>query len=315
MTNLLSRDNCCMIWVADTDGIAWSVPGKSRSRIQAGNFRGIGIAKAFLCKIANLIGRFANVTHSLLRGLILLNVKVSKRDEFPNESRVLQARFGAAIKAHRLRLGVTQEELAWRADLHRSYLADIERGGRNVTLSSIVNLARALQITLADLLSHSLDLGIVKARDESPASLGEILLVEDNAADIEMTLRAFKCAKFANPVKVVRDGKSALDYLFRKGRYAKRQDVPPQLVLLDLNLPKISGQEVLREMKAQKATQAIPVVILSGSHDNENILQCSRLGAENYLIKPVKFDNFSKVTPKLGLHWKLMRPLAATNSR
>ena len=241
-------------------------------------------------------------------------MKVPKRDEFPNESQALQARFGAAIKSHRLRLGVTQEELAWRADLHRSYLADIERGGRNVTLSSIVNLARALQITLADLLSHGLDLGVINPYNEIGTGLGEILLVEDNISDIEMTLRAFKRAKFANPVKVVRDGKAALDYLFRKRRYAKRRAVSPQLVLLDLNLPKISGLEVLRQIKSDLRTQAIPVVVLSSSQQDASIIECGRLGAENYLIKPVEFESFSKVTPKLGLNWTLVRPLAANNS-
>ena len=242
-------------------------------------------------------------------------MKVSKQDEFPNESLVLQARFGAAIKSHRLRLGVTQEELAWRADLHRSYLADIERGGRNVTLCSIVNLARALQITLADLLSHSLDLGIINPYDDKETGLGEIMLVEDNLADVEMTLRAFKRAKFANPVKVVRDGKTALDYLFHKGRFAKRRAMMPQLVLLDLNLPKISGLDVLREIKSNKLTQAIHGVVLTGSQQDASIIECGKLGAEDYLIKPVEFESFSKVTPKLGLHWTLVRPLAATHSR
>ena len=226
----------------------------------------------------------------------------------------MQARFGAAIKAHRLRLGVTQEELAWRADLHRSYLADIERGGRNVTLSSIVNLARALQITLAELLSPDLDLGITGPHEGPRAGLGEILLVEDDVADIEMTLRAFKRAKFANPVKVVRDGKAALDYLFCTGRYTKREAVPPQLVLLDLKLPKVSGLEVLRQIKGNPLTQELPVVVLTGSAMDTDIIECGRLGAENYLLKPVEFESFSQVTPKLGLHWTLVRPLAATRS-
>ncbi len=244
-------------------------------------------------------------------------MKVPKQEKTTNESLALQARFGAAIKSHRLRLGVTQEELAWRADLHRSYLADIERGGRNVTLRSIVNLARALQITLRELLSQSLDLGIVRPHEDKdkPNGLGEILLVEDNVSDIEMTLRAFKRANFANPIKVVRDGKAALDYLFRKGRFAKRRDVLPQLVLLDLNLPKISGQEVLRQIKSHQATHSIPVVVLSSTQQDVSIIECGRLGADNYLIKPVEFESFSKVTPTLGLHWTLARPLAAIQPR
>ena len=101
-----------------------------------------------------------------------MNVKVPKRDEFQNNDKELQAKFGATIKAHRLRLGVTQEELAWRADLHCSYIADIERGGRNVTLCSIVNLARALQITLPELLSPTLDIGVIKRQDDATDGLG-----------------------------------------------------------------------------------------------------------------------------------------------
>lgn len=242
-------------------------------------------------------------------------MKVSKQDEFPNESLALQARFGAAIKAHRLRLGVTQEELAWRADLHRSYLADIERGGRNVTLCSIVNLAKALQITLGALLSHTVDLSAIDPADEAHRGLGDILLVEDDPADVEMTLRAFKRANLANPVKVVRDGNAALDYLLRAGRYAKRRPVMPQLVLVDLGLPKISGLELIRQMKANKLTESIPVVVLTGSQHDADIIECGRLGAENYLIKPVQFENFSQVAPKLGLQWTLVTPVATDNPR
>ncbi|MDI1248338.1 MAG: response regulator [Lacunisphaera sp.] len=220
----------------------------------------------------------------------------------------LQYRMGVTIKAHRLRLGVTQEELAWRANIHRSYLADIERGGRNVTLQSIANLARALEVSVTDLL-HLTEVA-VKGAEVRNVNGGEILLVEDNAEDAALALRAFRRAKFANPIKLVTDGQAALDFLFRTGRYQKRQPTLPQLVLLDLNLPKVSGVEVLRAIKSSELTRNIPVVVLTVALQDELILECSRLGAENYIIKPLGFENFSKTTPALDLQWALVGPAA-----
>ncbi len=227
-----------------------------------------------------------------------------KRQKLPSSDAAgLLARIGVAVKTHRGRLGVTQEELAWRAGLHRTYLADIERGGRNVTLRSIANLARALQISVGRLLQHAG--GVSAGRDSKQGAVGGILLVEDNPADIKLTLRAFKRANFPNPVRVVQDGQEALDYLFRKGSYSKHKDRHPQLVLLDLNLPLISGVEVLRQMKASKQLSSIPVVVLTVSQQDENIIECGRLGAANYIVKPLGFDNLAKVTPNLGLQWTL----------
>lgn len=214
----------------------------------------------------------------------------------------LLVRMGAIIKAHRLRLGVTQEELAWRADIHRSYLADIERGGRNVTLRSIANLARALEVSVKDLMQRP---------DEEPNAKplvpGDILLVEDNPDDVALTLRAFAHAKFTNPVKVVTDGQAALDHLFGSGQDTPHLVPLPQLVLLDLNLPSVPGIEVLRQIKAARRTREVPVVVLTVSQHDDLILECSRLGAANYIIKPVGFENFSRITPALDMHWALVR--------
>ncbi len=187
--------------------------------------------------------------------------------------------------------------------MHRTYLADIERGGRNVTIKSIENLARALQVSVENLLGQSEALLPVSgvARE-----LGKILLIEDNPDDAELTLRAFKRAQFTNPVKVVGDGAEAIEFLHCTGRYAKRPSVAPQLVLLDLNLPGISGLQVLRTIKAHKQTHLIPVVVLTASRHDRNILSCSRLGAEHYIIKPVDFESFSRIAMKFGLHWALV---------
>lgn len=255
----------------------------------------------------------AIVSHSLLKPVIQ-SVHVAKRQP-GSENLVgvasLQAKLGATVRMWRNRLGITQEELAWRSDMHRTYIADIERGGRNITLRSIAQLAAALQISVQSLLANAEDEDETdpkkKGRKPGLKTMGEVLLVEDDPADVDLTLLAFKRAKFANPVKVVRDGQEALDYLFCTGRFTKRKGLPlPRLVLLDLNLPRVPGLEVLRRIKETPETRAVPVVVLSGSHRDENVIESGRLGAENYIIKPVSFDSFCKVASRLSLRWALL---------
>jgi CheY-like chemotaxis protein/DNA-binding XRE family transcriptional regulator len=248
------------------------------------------------------------VTYSLLCPLLRYSVKVPKDHKVPKTTAratsELQANLGKTIKAQRLRLGVTQEELAWRADLHRTYIADIERGGRNLTLRSIISLAGALQVSVASLLAQPGEI-------QHGSAVGEIMLIEDNTVDADLTLRAFKRAKFSNPVTVIRDGKAALEYLFGSTRPVARPR--PLLILLDLNLPKVSGIEVLRRIKAHDQTRHIPVVVLTVSKDDKSILECAKLGAEQYIIKPVEFEKFSQVSPRLDLHWTLSSPLHPLN--
>lgn len=222
-----------------------------------------------------------------------------------------QKRVGTAVQLWRNRLGITQEELGWRANLHRSYIADIERGGRNITLRSISKLAVALQVPMSNLFFSQQQLFALHRPNEMQnfsAAPGEILLIEDNPVDVELTLLMFRRANLSNPVKVARDGQEALDTLFDPGNQPGR---PPQLVLLDLLLPKVPGIEVLRRLKSNPATRSIPVVILTGTTQDSNMIECARLGAENYLIKPMTFASLSLVTPRLNLHWALVDPLAA----
>src|SRR5436190_9625548 len=132
-------------------------------------------------------------------------------------------------------------------------------------------------------------------------------MVEDNQADVELTLHAFKKARITNPVHVVHDGAEALDFLFCCGRYANRKmENWPQVVLLDLNLPKASGLEVLRRIKGDARTRTIPVIVLTMSRRDRDMGECHRLGAQIYIVKPVDFANFSKVTPQLSLRWALL---------
>lgn len=223
----------------------------------------------------------------------------------------LELNLGASVKRCRARLGITQEELSGRAALHRTYIADIERGGRNVTLRTIANLAAGLEVTVAELLAG------VDARDgwgpetkceEPTGGRGDVLLVEDNAEDEEMTLRAFARATFANPVKVVRDGEAALAYLLPAGADTEpKGGARPQLILLDLNLPKISGLDVLRQIKADERTRTIPVVVLTYSHHDRTIDECAQLGAVNYILKPINFDSFCRVVSRLQFRWLLLQ--------
>lgn len=131
-----------------------------------------------------------------------------------------------------------------------------------------------------------------------------ILLVEDNRDDEELTLMAFEQSKIMNEVAVVRDGAEALDYLFRTGKYANRalSDLPA-VILLDLKLPKISGLEVLKRIRADAQTQLVPVVILTTSKEEEDIINSYKLGCNSYIRKPVNFTEFIEAARKLGLYW------------
>jgi len=190
--------------------------------------------------------------------------------------------------------------------MHRTYVADIERGGRNVTLKSVGHLANALQVSVADLLSLDRPNSNEEAIPVEGDQLGEILLVEDNTADAELVVRAFKRARLTNPVRVVVDGGEALEYLMRTGRHEGRAESLPQLILLDLNLPTVSGMEVLAQIKQDAKLRQVPVVVLTGSENDRIIVECGRLGAENYIVKPVVFENFSRITAALNLHWTLV---------
>ena len=214
-------------------------------------------------------------------------------------------------------MGITQEELAWRANLHRTYIADIERGARNVTLQSIASLAKALQITIGDLLSYATTpagTAIRRGTKTAPTTVPEILLIEDSATDAAMAARAFKRAKVTNPLKIVCSAEDGLDYLLGNDGNKKRKRARPQLILLDLNLPQMSGLEFLRRIKSDERTRDIPVVILTVSQSDRMIIECGRLGAVNYIVKPFGIENFVRVTPKLNLHLTVGPP-ANTRSK
>ena len=134
-----------------------------------------------------------------------------------------------------------------------------------------------------------------------------ILLVEDNPDDEALTLRAFKKHNITNEVVVAHDGAEALEYLFGTGRYAGRDlRLMPQLILLDLKLPKVDGLEVLRQLRADDRTRLLPVVVLTSSTEERDLVESYRLGANSYVRKPVDFTQFVEAARQLGLYWLLM---------
>ena len=140
-----------------------------------------------------------------------------------------------------------------------------------------------------------------------------ILLVGDTASDEVLTLRALKKSGVANRVVVVRDGAEALDYLFARGAHAGRDVADlPRLILLDLNLPKISGLDVLRAVRADERTRRVPVVILTSSNEERDLLGGYDLGANSYVVKPVDFTQFSDAVRQLGLYWLVVNQPAPT---
>jgi two-component system response regulator len=143
--------------------------------------------------------------------------------------------------------------------------------------------------------------------------MNEILLVEDNADDIELTLRAFRKSNIANEVVVVHDGVEALEYLFAGGRYAGRDaDALPQVVLLDLKLPRLNGLEVLEKVRAHPKTMLLPVVILTSSTEERDLVKGYSLGANSYVRKPVDFEQFAASVKQLGLYWLVLNQRAPT---
>jgi CheY-like chemotaxis protein len=146
----------------------------------------------------------------------------------------------------------------------------------------------------------------------------EILLVEDDPDDLELTTRALNEEHVCNQIHIARDGEEALDYLFCRGPYQARDPLRhPRLILLDLKLPKVDGLEVLAQVKADPKTQAIPVVILTSSRQEQDLVRGYKLGANSYIQKPVDFDQFQKTIKELGYYWLLVnqQPSLAAFSR
>lgn len=134
----------------------------------------------------------------------------------------------------------------------------------------------------------------------------EILYVEDSAADVELTLVALRRSKLAAAIHIARDGEEALNFIFCRGPYASREFLAPKLVLLDMNLPKIDGLEVMRAIREDERTKMIPVVVLTSSNEQRDIVESYKLHVNSYIQKPVDFDQFQQVVQQLGLYWMVV---------
>ncbi len=134
----------------------------------------------------------------------------------------------------------------------------------------------------------------------------EVLLVEDNMHDAEMTIRSLKKVNLANNLVHVRDGEEALDFIFAQGKFAGRDiDNGPKVILLDIKMPKIDGIEVLRQLKSRESSKTIPVVIMTSSKEEQDIISSYELGVNSYVVKPVDFEGFAKAVSQLGMYWLL----------
>ena len=134
----------------------------------------------------------------------------------------------------------------------------------------------------------------------------EILLVEDNPTDAEMTMRALKRRHLANGIEWLKGGEQAIDYMLCRGTYATRSNGNPRLVLLDLKMPKVDGIDVLRALKADPTARTVPVVMLTSSNEESDIARSYDLGVNSYIVKPVEFDKFVEEVSKLGVYWTMM---------
>ncbi|HBJ85134.1 MAG TPA: two-component system response regulator [Verrucomicrobiales bacterium] len=135
----------------------------------------------------------------------------------------------------------------------------------------------------------------------------EILLVEDSPEDLELTCRALKNANLSNHIQIARDGAEALDFIFCEGPHAARRiEDTPKLIFLDLKLPKVDGLEVLQRIKGDPRTQHIPVVVLTSSKEQTDVVKSYALGVNSYIVKPVNFESFSRAVQELGMYWLLL---------
>jgi two-component system response regulator len=134
----------------------------------------------------------------------------------------------------------------------------------------------------------------------------EVLLVEDNVHDAEMTIRALRKVNLANNLVHVKDGEEALEFIFAQGKFADRQPSDlPKVILLDIKMPKVDGIEVLRQLKSRESSKAIPVVIMTSSKEEQDIINSYQLGVNSYVVKPVDFEGFARAVSQLGMYWLL----------
>lgn len=239
-----------------------------------------------------------------------------------NNIATLWSNFGIVVRQLRIGKNISQEELADRAHLHRTYLTDVEHGKRNLSLESISKLAMALEVPMSDLFARvenandqRLELITSHNRSHIERQLAvEILVVEDDPSYVELTLHALRMGNVTNKVRVVRDGAEALDFLFPAAPTKEAAtEIIPKLILLDLKLPKVDGIEVLQKIRSHTTTASIPVVVMTSSNNDADFSRCQALGVHEYIVKPFDFEQFSRIMPLVGFHWLLLDKRKASN--
>jgi two-component system, response regulator len=227
----------------------------------------------------------------------------------------LWIRFGTVVRQMRIAKKISQEVLAERAQLHRTYLTDVEHGKRNLSIDSIHKIAAALEVSITDLFSQiehapmaHADVVLQDAVSTSERHHAvEILVVEDDPSYVELTLHALRMGNVSNKIHVVRDGEEALQYFFPKNEIdAHTAPAIPKLILLDLKLPKVDGIEVLQKIRSHELTSSIPVIVMTSSNDVVDFKQCQELGVQEYIVKPFNFEQFSRIMLLVGFRWLLL---------
>ena len=222
-------------------------------------------------------------------------------------TRTFQARFGSVVRSQRLNAGLSQEELAHRSGLHRTYVTDVERGARNPSLNSIKKLSDALGVSLSVL--FSLVEG-VDGRDRSPGGPGgekqsfhsegvDILVAEDPSSGVEAMLGSLN-ANLTNSIRYIHDGQEALDYLLGTGAFKKRDILKtPDVMILDLGLTNVDSLEVLSKLRENPITSSIPVVALVSQSD-QDLAKAKQLGAVDFITKPIDLSKFVRALAQAG---------------
>jgi two-component system, response regulator len=231
--------------------------------------------------------------------------------------KTFQARFGAVVRSQRLSAGLSQEELAHRSGLHRTYVTDVERGARNPSLNSIKKLSDALGMPLGGLF------GLVEEADRrehqtaasshqenaSPHKPAAILIAAENSSNADTVIRVLSENNIVNNVHVVHDGAEAMDYVFCTGAYKKRDFLEtPGLVLLDLRLGKIDAFTILAKIRDNPLTRPIPVVAL-GAQSDQDLAKARQHGVTEFIVAPFDFPKFALASAQLGFQWTLVSAL------
>lgn len=202
----------------------------------------------------------------------------------------LRQSFGQAIRNQRIEQAISQEELAERAGLHRTYVSDVERGVRNLSLGSIERLAQALNVTVAFLFSQ--------VPTEAGATPIDLMVVDSDRRGLESTLQMLRDSRIANTVHTAEDGTAALDLLFSPTNFIRTRI---GLILLSVQLAKIDGPEVARRIKADQRTQGIPVVFLANANSIPEPAECRRVGAAFALARPITANDLLRTTSQFGI--------------